>query len=209
VTAENIANAEINKATVYSISKSTSLESMPALKNKAQEILSGSEWKSLVEDMKTASLKSKEGKFGVDSKGFFSRMSTVMDQFNEALLAEKATVMKQAQEAASHANKIYYFILVGILCAISALVGFTWMIMKDLLAQEAADLIINAAAGRSASMVQNSPVCSMMCDPEGNLIYLNQASIETLRKMETYLPLKVENMIGQSIDIFHTNAADK
>jgi methyl-accepting chemotaxis protein len=45
----------------------------------------------------------------------------------------------------------------------------------------------------------------MMADVDGNLIYMNQKSMETLKTLEQYLPDKVENLIGKSIDIFHKN----
>jgi methyl-accepting chemotaxis protein len=57
----------------------------------------------------------------------------------------------------------------------------------------------------SKQMVELSPVNTMMADVDGNLIYMNQKSMETLKTLEQYLPDKVENLIGKSIDIFHKN----
>jgi methyl-accepting chemotaxis protein len=39
------------------------------------------------------------------------------------------------------------------------------------------------------------------------LEYMNPASLETFKKLESLLPVKVDQMIGQSIDIFHKNPA--
>lgn len=66
---------------------------------------------------------------------------------------------------------------------------------------------VNAArdAARVQSMVENLPTNMMYAD--GNLIlrYLNPASLKTLRELEQYLPVKVDSLVGQSIDIFHKN----
>jgi len=42
----------------------------------------------------------------------------------------------------------------------------------------------------------------MYADHEFNLQYLNPASVKTLKGLEKFLPDKVENLIGQSIEIF-------
>jgi methyl-accepting chemotaxis protein len=52
-------------------------------------------------------------------------------------------------------------------------------------------------------MVDLSPINTMYADIEGNLIYMNNASRETLRSLEKYLPDKVDKLVGQKIDIFH------
>jgi methyl-accepting chemotaxis protein len=49
------------------------------------------------------------------------------------------------------------------------------------------------------------PCNAMFCDRELILRYLNQSSRKTLRKMEQYLPCKVEEIVGKSIHIFHKN----
>ncbi len=57
-------------------------------------------------------------------------------------------------------------------------------------------------------MVQNMPINVMMCDPEDFKInFINKTSIETLRPLENLLPARAEDLLGQSIDIFHKNPA--
>lgn len=56
-------------------------------------------------------------------------------------------------------------------------------------------------------MVELSPINTMLADVDGNLIYMNEKSVETLKGLEQYLPDKVENLVGKSIDIFHKNPA--
>ncbi len=61
-----------------------------------------------------------------------------------------------------------------------------------------------AEAARLAQMVEQMPVGVMMCDTENfEINYLNTFSVETLKKLEQHLPVKVDDMIGQTVDIFH------
>ena len=47
----------------------------------------------------------------------------------------------------------------------------------------------------------------LLADRDLKIIYVNPASLATLRKLERYLPVKPENVLGSSIDIFHKNPA--
>lgn len=52
-------------------------------------------------------------------------------------------------------------------------------------------------------MLDNAPVNMMRCDLEFNITYLNKASLRTLGKLSQFLPIKPEEILGKSIDIFH------
>lgn len=52
-------------------------------------------------------------------------------------------------------------------------------------------------------MVDLSPINTMYSDKNGTLQYMNESSKRTLKTLEKYLPDKVDNLVGQSIDIFH------
>ncbi|MBZ5653753.1 MAG: PAS domain S-box protein [Acidobacteriia bacterium] len=56
---------------------------------------------------------------------------------------------------------------------------------------------------RSACMMDNLPINIMVADLDLKLTYLNPAAIRTLKGLEQYLPIKVSEMIGHSIDVFH------
>ena len=60
---------------------------------------------------------------------------------------------------------------------------------------------------RYAGMVENSPINIMFSGPDLKLQYLNPASKTTLKTFEKLLPLPVDKLIGESIDIFHKNPA--
>ena len=51
-------------------------------------------------------------------------------------------------------------------------------------------------------MIENAPLNMMYCDLDLKVQYINPASIKTLKKLEPYLPIKADEMIGKSIDIF-------
>lgn len=58
---------------------------------------------------------------------------------------------------------------------------------------------------RLMSMLENAPTNVMMADRELNIIYVNPASLTTLRKLEKYLPVKAEQVLGSNVDVFHKN----
>jgi methyl-accepting chemotaxis protein len=66
---------------------------------------------------------------------------------------------------------------------------------------------LDAEMGRVMSMMENLPINVMFADRDLNIQYMNPASSKTLRTLEQYLPVRVDRMIGQNIDIFHKNPA--
>ena len=58
-----------------------------------------------------------------------------------------------------------------------------------------------------AGLVENNPVNMMYADKDLNLAYLNPAGKEVLGKLEGVIGIKVDNLVGQSIDVFHKNPA--
>jgi len=57
------------------------------------------------------------------------------------------------------------------------------------------------------AMSENSPINIMMADKNLTITYVNPASLETLRTLAAHLPCKPEEVIGQTIDIFHKDPA--
>ncbi|MFE1597801.1 methyl-accepting chemotaxis protein [Methylobacterium sp. ID0610] len=60
---------------------------------------------------------------------------------------------------------------------------------------------------RLLTMVEGMPVAVMTADPRNDfrIDYLNTASKETLRRLEPHLPIKADQLLGASIDVFHKN----
>ncbi len=67
------------------------------------------------------------------------------------------------------------------------------------LAKVKSELSVNRA------LAENSPVNILMADENLNITYANPASVKTLKTLEKYLPVRAEEIVGKSIDIFHKN----
>ena len=62
----------------------------------------------------------------------------------------------------------------------------------------------DARAAQLTQMVEGMPVGVMMCDTENfEINYMNKFSTEALKGLQAHLPVQVDNMIGQCIDVFH------
>ena len=59
------------------------------------------------------------------------------------------------------------------------------------------------ASSFALSMMENSPTNMMFADREFVIRYMNPASLETLRKLEEHLPIKADDIVGASLDVFH------
>jgi methyl-accepting chemotaxis protein len=56
---------------------------------------------------------------------------------------------------------------------------------------------------RIKQMVDNAPVNIMYADLDLKIRYMNPKAEQTLKRLEEHLPIKVSQMIGSSIDVFH------
>ena len=64
-----------------------------------------------------------------------------------------------------------------------------------------------AEVDRLSSVIENAPLNIMVADLDMKLVYVNPASKNTLRKIEKFLPVKVDQILGANIDIFHKHPA--
>jgi len=79
------------------------------------------------------------------------------------------------------------------------------MLTWEVVTQKLADQL---EIGRIKSMMENMPVNVMMADiNDFTITYLNPESLKTLKTIEQYLPVRVDQMQGQCIDILHKNPA--
>ena len=69
----------------------------------------------------------------------------------------------------------------------------------------AADITEMKRSALLKQMVDMSPINTMLATPDGIMIYMNDISRKTLKTLEQYLPDKVDNFMGKSIDQFHKN----
>ncbi|MCO4782431.1 MAG: response regulator [Candidatus Cloacimonetes bacterium] len=58
---------------------------------------------------------------------------------------------------------------------------------------------------RSARISHASPICTMAANLEGIIDFVNQASLDKFETLKDFLPIKVEEILGSSVDVFHSN----
>ncbi|MED5388124.1 MAG: methyl-accepting chemotaxis protein [Pseudomonadota bacterium] len=56
---------------------------------------------------------------------------------------------------------------------------------------------------RVMNMVDQMPTNVFLCDRDLKIIYLNPAASATMQKLESYLPIKANELLGANIDVFH------
>ena len=76
----------------------------------------------------------------------------------------------------------------------------TWDIITEKLAAEERIRSIS-------SLVEGAPINLILADKDLNIKYMNPATIRSLKELQQYLPMPVDDMIGHSIDMFHKNPA--
>jgi methyl-accepting chemotaxis protein len=57
------------------------------------------------------------------------------------------------------------------------------------------------------AVVESSPNPTMVCDRDLVIRFANPIALRTLQRLEAYLPVKVAQIVGSSVDIFHKNPA--
>ena len=58
-------------------------------------------------------------------------------------------------------------------------------------------------SARMKSMTENMPINVIYADRELKIRYMNPASVQQLKTLEQYLPIKADEIVGRSVDIFH------
>jgi methyl-accepting chemotaxis protein len=64
---------------------------------------------------------------------------------------------------------------------------------------------LRSALALNRAMADNSPINILLADTSLRITYANPASIKTLRTLEKYLPVRADEVVGQSVDVFHAN----
>jgi len=75
----------------------------------------------------------------------------------------------------------------------------SWSIITDKVRAE-------EESNRQQQMLDQMPINVMFLEPENfTITYVNKTSYDTLRPLESLLPCKVDDLLGQCVDIFHKN----
>lgn len=70
-----------------------------------------------------------------------------------------------------------------------------------------AQKLLDADNARIKSMMENMAAAVTYADRNFKITYANPAAIGLLKKVEQFLPVRAEEIVGQSIDVFHRNPA--
>ncbi len=84
------------------------------------------------------------------------------------------------------------------LILVAMMVAGVWMFMRSMKKSE-------TETAKIVSMMDNTPKGAMFADKDFRIQYINKAGTEDLKKLEKFLPASADNVLGQSIDIFHKN----
>ncbi|MBT6596002.1 MAG: PAS domain-containing methyl-accepting chemotaxis protein, partial [Nitrospina sp.] len=77
----------------------------------------------------------------------------------------------------------------------------TWDVVTEKLRTETEVAKVN-------SMMENAPINVLFADKaDFTITYVNPASVKTLKTIEQHLPIRVDEMMGSPIDVFHKNPA--
>jgi len=76
-------------------------------------------------------------------------------------------------------------------------------IASDITTSKQAELANEAEVLKTSEMLRQLPLNVMLVNTDLELTYMNEASIRTLRSLEHNLPVRVDQMMGQCIDVFH------
>jgi len=94
-------------------------------------------------------------------------------------------------------NKVIGITMFAVILVVLMVVGI-WFFMKSMKKTE-------TETAKIVSMMENTTSATIFADSNFNIQYINPESIKILEKLKDDLPVKPENVLGQSIDIFHKN----
>lgn len=72
----------------------------------------------------------------------------------------------------------------------------TWSLVTD-------QVRVERETQRLLQMMDNMPTNVMMCDLDFNITYINKTSLDTLKTLQSVLPIPADKVVGSSIDVFH------
>lgn len=132
----------------------------------------------------------------------FESLKTKMEDVSAKIDERTSTVVDDAGSAGTTTK------LLILVSALGALTTFGW-VWRKVIKAAAEQNRLHDEMTRITAMVENSPLNTMFCDTDLVMQYMNPASTNTLRMLQQYLPVKVDEMIGQSIDVFYKNPSNQ
>jgi methyl-accepting chemotaxis protein len=132
---------------------------------------------------------------------------TFREELLKLLEAEKTDAKNSGDLANEAQGSGKTWIIGGILLAVLLGLTLSLIVLKNILAEQklAADSMDEAV--RSTNMIANATNPMMSCDLNGKILSVNRVGTEQLRKLQSFIPEKVDNIVGKSVDLFHKDPA--
>lgn len=124
---------------------------------------------------------------------------------NGLLDYQKSEATKNASIAHATRDTAKKYISLAMLASIVLGLIIFIFVLKNILKDQKVTQDAFMEASKKSNMVEMSPVNIMMATPDGMLNYMNGISKVTLRTLQKFLPENVDNLVGQSIDMYHKN----
>lgn len=125
-------------------------------------------------------------------------IDSIVKQATDQAAAKEAAVA-EAISTQTTAQWVVGLILMATVC------GITFWLRRLVIRQDAATAEARQLSARVQSMMAQTPINVMFAGTDFKISYVNESSMKTLKSIENLLPLKADQVIGQSIDIFHKN----
>ena len=127
----------------------------------------------------------------------FEDLKTSMETTTEVIGVEGERIVDASSTTSSRS-------IVTVLIALLVAIGLFVFVWRRVLVSVGQTNRLKAESDRISAMVENSPTNTMYCGTDLTIQYMNPASFRTMRSIERLLPCKVDEIVGKSIDIFHT-----
>jgi methyl-accepting chemotaxis protein len=134
----------------------------------------------------------------------FDTLEASQEKQNDLVAGKGAEVFRKVDQTESSGR--HRLEVIGVL-AVALFGGFGVYLSRKFDSSEKARAAAAAEAQRLANMVESMPLNVMFCDTDLVIRYSNPASQRTLRGLQEFLPVRVDDIVGQSIDIFHKKPA--
>lgn len=124
---------------------------------------------------------------------------------NELVKYQKEDAKKNSTKAHETRDKAKKITVISLSSAVILGLIIFGLIYHNILKDQTEAQRLFAEASKNSNIIEKSPINIMMATPEGDLSFVNEHSKATLKTLEKYLPEKVDNILGKSIDMFHKN----
>ncbi|MFQ5557726.1 MAG: methyl-accepting chemotaxis protein, partial [Acidimicrobiales bacterium] len=105
--------------------------------------------------------------------------------------------------SADHGRRSGHQLTIGLIISIVILAGGGYLLVRTIRGNDRRRAEAAAEAARLAQMVENAPLGMIFADNDYDVQYLHPEMVRLLTSVEAHLPVRVDDIVGESIDRFH------